>query len=134
MEGNLINLQNSLGDESCQQLELECYLQYFFDKNVNDYLLVSLGFILGLSLFSVRMYTLENNAKGITISNIYNLIPLEIFYEICCASRLIEQFNLLSCTYRPSNLAVSFILGCHVNVKLGCNNSNNEIDLRKGNK
>ena len=119
VEGNLINLQNSLGDESCQQLELECYLQYFFDKNVNDYLLVSLGFILGLSLFSVRMYTLENNAKGITISNIYNLIPLEIFYEICCASR-------------PSNLAVSFILGCHL--KLGCNNSNNEIDLRKGNK
>jgi hypothetical protein len=77
VEGNLINLQNSLGDESCQQLELECYLlQYFFDKNVNDYLLVSLGFILGLSLFRVRMYTLENNAKGITISTTVELAIL----------------------------------------------------------
>ncbi len=72
----MINLQNSLGDESCQQLELECYLQYFFDKNVNDYLLVSLGFILGLSSFSVRMYTLENNAKGITISTTVELAIL----------------------------------------------------------
>jgi hypothetical protein len=73
---NFVHSQNSQGDESCQQLELECYLQYFFDKNVNDYLLVSLGFILGLSSFSVRMYTLENNAKGITISTTVELAIL----------------------------------------------------------